>query len=445
MSAVFDLMEDTETLERRLTKAHIVLITNPETRFFASTVLLGESKIVDDHPTACTNGRDKYYGRKFMSTLTQPQMIGVVLHENLHVLLKHIMRHEDLFEEDAQLANAAMDYVVNAIITKVKGYGDWIDLPKDPKPLFDPKFHDWAVRDVYNFLKKGRNNPKPPPPPSNPTDGKSQDNGLPTEPSQGTPDEQVSDEGNEGNQPGSVEVDGDEYDVTSMDEHDVDHAADMTKEQIEDLTKEIDEAIHQATTLAGALGMDLPRAIQQAVEPETDWREELMEFFTSSMRGNEESSWRRYDMRRLSIGDYLPSKHNETLTELVLAIDASGSMHGKLFDIACAAVVNACITLKPDKVRVLFWDTTVCAEQIFEGDYESMKDMLKPRGGGGTRAACVPEYLVSNNIKPECVVVITDGYLEHNITWHTYIPTVWLVLENESFMPPKGRRVKVKS
>ena len=436
MSAIFNLMEDTETLERRLTKAHIVLITNPETRFYASTVLLGESKIVDDFPTAYTNGRDKYYGRDFMSKLDQANMIGVVLHENLHVLLKHIMRHEDLCKEDPQLANAAMDYVVNAIIKTVKGYGDTIKLP-DPH-LYDEKFINWSVREVYNFLKKGKKQPQQQPQDSNqPSNQPSDESGK-----------QSRDEGNGQDTPGEpneVEVDGKKYGTQPMDEHDHEGVAELTDEQKEELVKEIDEAIHQATTLAGALGIDMPRAIQQAFEPEANWREETMEFFTSSMRGGEEHTWRRFDMRRMSNGDYLPSKHNETLSELVLAVDASGSMHGTLFNMACETVISACETLRPDRVRVLFWDTDICSEQIFDGNYESMREMLKPRGGGGTRAACVPEYLHLNNIKPECIVLITDGYLETDIKWETNIPTLWMVFENERFMPPRGRKIKVKA
>jgi len=110
------VMTDDAQVERALKKAHITLLRNPETRLYSGAIMLGESTIVDDVPTASTNGRDKFYGREYMSKLDQPLICGVVLHEAMHVALKHMFRHEDLLDEDHKLANASMDYVVNAVI-----------------------------------------------------------------------------------------------------------------------------------------------------------------------------------------------------------------------------------------------------------------------------------------------------------------------------------------
>ena len=80
-------------IETRLKKAHIALIKHPETCLYGGVILMGESGVIDEKgkcPTAYTDGYNKRYGRDFMSELSDQEIRGVVLHENLHVLLKHI-------------------------------------------------------------------------------------------------------------------------------------------------------------------------------------------------------------------------------------------------------------------------------------------------------------------------------------------------------------------
>jgi predicted metal-dependent peptidase len=93
-------------------------------------------------------------------------------------------------------------------------------------------------------------------------------------------------------------------------------------------------------------------------------------------------------------------------------------------------------------VRVLWWDTDVHGEQVFEGDYANIAGLLKPQGGGGTHVSCVNEYINKQKINAECVIVFTDGYVESDITWNILSPTLWMVTECKSFEPPVGKMVK---
>jgi predicted metal-dependent peptidase len=93
---------------------------------------------------------------------------------------------------------------------------------------------------------------------------------------------------------------------------------------------------------------------------------------------------------------------------------------------------------------VLWWDTQVHGEQVFEGNYNDIAKMLKPMGGGGTHVGCVSDYMVKNSINAEVLVIFTDGYVEGNIKWDVTAPTMWFVTENGRFDPPSGgRMVKV--
>ena len=49
------------------------------------------------------------------------------------------------------------------------------------------------------------------------------------------------------------------------------------------------------------------------------------------------------------------------------------------------------------------------------------------------------------NIKAECVVIFTDGYLENDVKWDINSPTLWLVTQNKGWIPPAGKVVFVNN
>ncbi len=387
-------------LETRLKKANVKLIRHPETCLYGGVILMGETSIVDDPakcPTAYTDGVNKRYGRDFMSKLTDEEIVGVVLHEALHVMLKHIPRHRDLMKENARLANIAMDYVVNDIIMNVEDK----KLCKLPKgACYDPMFHDWSVRRVYEYLK------------------------------------QEMDNGGGGGRP-----------QESMDEHGDELIESMEPDELEKFGQKVDEAIHQGGTLAGRFGVKIPRVIQDLMKPEIDWREVLQDFWSAHVRGADEFTWRRFNKNRVADGYYLPSTINETIGEVILAVDTSGSIDNTDIAKVASRIQELCDTLPPERIRVLWWDTEVHGEQIFEGNYSEITRMLKPMGGGGTRAGCVSDYIVKNNLNADCMIVFTDGYVEDTVTWSTTIPAIWVIKEGgkETFTPPSGKRVVMKA
>ena len=205
-----------------MTRANIQVLRDPRTFAMGATVLLGDSTVVEDAkdcPTAYTDGVNKFYGEKFCKDLSIKQMVYLVLHENFHVLKMDIARHLDLIEEDAQLANVAMDYVINNMI---EGLNIWDIIERPPGALIDPKFIGWSVREVYRFLKTGRNKDGQSEGQPQPQDG----DGNPMPQNSGSDDsddgdgEGDSDDGKEGNKPSQVKIGGKTYSIKEMDKHD---------------------------------------------------------------------------------------------------------------------------------------------------------------------------------------------------------------------------------
>lgn len=449
------LVKDRE--ETLLKRDHIALMKHPETAFYSGVMLMGTSKVVDvGCPTAYTDGVNKVYGREFLKRIASaPKRRGLVLHENLHVALKHMTHGHAMFQENRKMANLAADFVVNDIIECIKGYVSGtqereriVELPDGA--VYDAMFHNWSMREVFNYLKKHAK-PKPKPQPQNgkpcndPISGKGD-----TEPDgSGDPNDQTNDPQSGGSQDKddkqeweSVEVNGKEYDLSDSDEHGFGDLSDLTHEQAKEINDAIDKALREGGILAGRMGSKLPRTISDLLEPKIDWRDALRDFVNSSIRGKDEFTWRKMNKRQMANDIYLPSMENETIGEVVVAIDTSGSIGSHEITQFATELVSICDIAQPERVRVLWWDTEVHGEQVFErSEYANIASLLKPIGGGGTRVSSVNHYINKEKVNAECVIVFTDGYVEGDIEWNISSPTLWMITQRKDFEPPVGKKV----
>ena len=394
------------TEEQRIKKGHIALMKHPETALWGGVMMMGSTEVVDEAITAYTDGINKKYGRAFLTAIcpTQAEVNGLILHENLHIGLRHHLHGADMFREDGDKANKAADYVVNDMITEIsKKYPELVQLPRGG--LYDPQYHNMSMREVYKLLKSKK--------------GGGGGGGKPDK------------EGEKGSGSGGGEYEFDKHDFGKP----------MTQEEAKEMDGKIDRAIREGALLAGRLGIDLPRSISDMLNPVIDWKKELAEFVTSSCKGKDEYTWRKFNRRLISNDIYLPTVENETIGEVVVAIDTSGSIGQEQLNAFASELVSICEAVSPDAVRVLWWDTKVHGEQLFTDNYDQIGSMLKPLGGGGTRVSSVAEYINKKKINAECVLVFTDGYLESDVVWNISAPTLWMVTENKHWTPPTGKKV----
>ena len=394
------------TPEERMKKNHIALMRHPETALYSGVIMAGESHVSDEFFTAYTDGLNKKYSARFIEKLSDEELRALILHENLHVALMHIPRHKDLMDENRLLANVAMDIVVNNIINRLSDK----KLCKLPEGgIFDPHYDGWSVREIYNDLKKQ----------------------------------------NEGNGSGEGEVvvivNGKAHSTEGSDEHDAKGTEGKTPEEMKELEEKIGKALREGGMLAGRLGTKMPRELEESLVSPVDWRKELQEYIKTSVRGADELTWRRFNRSLLANDILAPSVESETITEVLFAVDTSGSIGDEDLAAVATQIAAACETCRPEKVRVLWWDTHVHGEQVFAvDDYDNIRKLLKPQGGGGTRVSCVSEYIVKNKLAPDCAVILTDGYLEDNIQWAATVDTLWLVKGNNRFVPPSGKKLTIE-
>jgi predicted metal-dependent peptidase len=382
--------------ERKLKKVKIALMRNPLFALYQGVMMVGKTTLRDDIPTAATNGRDEIYGRQFIKELSEKELAFVVMHECMHKTYRHLTTWTKLHAEHPMLTNAACDYVINLKLRDIDPEGKYISMPmKDGKPfgLIDEKYRGMNTKQVFDALK--------------------QDGG-----------------GGEG-----------------FDEHDWDGAESLTDQEKEELVKEIDRAIRQGQIAAkkvgkGAGGRDLE--LEALMEPKVDWREVLREFVKSICNAKDASSWRRVNRRFVGSDIYLPTLIGERVGHIVIGIDTSGSIGGKELSDFLSEVKGIADEVRPEKVDLLYWDCEVAAhEEYDEYSVANIVSSTKPRGGGGTSPSCVTAYLKDKGIKPECVIMLTDGYVGNDWGGDWPCPVLWTIVAGNTDVAPVGKTIHI--
>lgn len=404
------------TAEQRLQKAVSRILHEDKYKPLAGILMLGERKVKDNVPTACTNGRDESYGRGFIETvLTKDSYLRfVVIHECYHKMYRHLITWKHLHKKNPRLANEAMDYVINLKISDENQDG-FCEMPKTESGkvigLIDEKYRGMDTAQVFNLLQQ-----------------KQRDNG---------------DGDGDGNSGGGGS--GDNTSGGGFDEHDWEGAQDMDPEEQRQLEQEIDNAIRQGAAMAGKLGINGNRGFDELLEVQVDWREVLREFITATCAGKDYSTWRRPNRRFMGAGVYMPSAISERVDELCIAVDTSGSIGQRELTTFLTEVVAICEHVKPERIRLLYWGHTVAGDETYDsGSYAELAKTTKPKGGGGTDVTCVTAYMKEKNIDPQACIVLTDGYLAGD--WSTWrCPVLWTIMDNKSATPTCGKTVHIKS
>ena len=232
-----------------------------------------------------------------------------------------------------------------------------------------------------------------------------------------------------------------------FDKHDWQGAKDMTVEEQKALAQDLDEAIRQGALMAGKTGSGGDRAFDELLAPKVDWREVLREFVTETCAGSDYSTWQRPSRRFIGAGYYMPSGISEKIGEIVVAPDMSGSTFTpRMMRAIMSEVKGIAESINAEAVRLLYWDTKICADERYEQhELDGLITTTKPEGGGGTVVECVPEHITKEGISPQAVIVLTDGYLGGDWGQSWSCPVLWVVVDNKSANASVGKTLHVQS
>jgi predicted metal-dependent peptidase len=109
--------------------------------------------------------------------------------------------------------------------------------------------------------------------------------------------------------------------------------------------------------------------------------------------------------------------------------------------------LNKAITsVKPDRVDILYWDTSVAGHETYTGSKQSITTATKPKGGGGTDPDCVPKFIHDKKLgKADAVIMLTDGYMTSDASkWAGLgMPILWCIIGSNAFKIPRGQVVRI--
>lgn len=396
--------------DQKVIKGKIALMSHPLTMLYSGVMMLMETDYSDAIPTAMTNGVKVVYSPAFIDSLDQAETNGVILHETLHMMYRHLWQYRKLYLQQPQIANAACDFYINLVIEDIhRKNSKLVKLPEGA--LIDEKYRDMAVVEIYNDLMK---HAKPVP-----RNGKGQpqdDSGQTMQDANGNP-------------------------LENFDKHDWESADGMSDEEKDSMSERIETAIRQSAIHASKLGGDVSR-LGELTEPRVPWEQVMRDFVSSRRRGTDMATWSRLARRGMQLGMVLPHKYTETMGRLAFCVDTSGSIGQEELNAFMTEAVAICNSMMPDLVDIIYWDDGVASHELYDpSTYHTIMQVTKPKGGGGTDPSCIPEYLASNNIRPECAVIITDGYVYGG--WGNWsCPTLWAIT-TKKIQSPIGETVFV--
>ncbi len=398
--------EKQKELSKRLLLARMRLLCSHG--FYALLLMHMSFALSEELSTAATDAEKIYFNPDFLAKLSERELDFVLMHEVLHVALKHCFREEGREEETF---NIACDIVVNSLILEssggdlssisLQGYGPLMHLTPDGK-----EGRDFTAEQVYAMLPL-RPNKKKEGSKSRKCQGKSK----------------------------------------NFDDHSKWKALGQEKRLKDVWEKRIADAAEAISTREGGSRCgDLPlfakRILDELKNPQTDWRTLLNDFVQEEIC---DYSFSPPD-RRFGDSPFLLPDFNEadfTISDVLFLIDTSGSMSDEMIAQAYSEIKGA-IDQFGGKLEgwLGFFDAAVVPSVPFCNEDELK--IIKPLGGGGTSFLAIFDYVKKMEKKPTSIIILTDGYApfpKEEVA--EGIPVLWLI-NNKDVTPPWGKVARIK-
>lgn len=412
------------SIQERITAATIDITRSPEFCKLSGVVCAGKVDVLSGTGiTAGTDGLNVFYGEEFMLQRSVEEVRWVVLHENNHKALKHCTHYRDLVDKYPHESNLAQDFEINLMIYDMDPTEKFAKRPAGVEICFDEKYRGMSWIAILRSLIKPKD--------KEPDQGRGQNKGQQQGQGQGQGQSPSQGNGQRNPQP--------------FDKHIRNKRSNAAIEKVD---KVIGDALHQGEIIAAKHraggGKGGKQINTSAAQRNTQWRSHLQQFVTNIITGDEQSRFCPPNKRLLPLGFIMPTHFSEAAGGLIIAGDTSSSM-GSIYPVLLGEITRVCQIAKPEWVRVLWWDTKVCGDQLFKPEqYADIGKLLKPAGGGGTEPRCVSLYIVQKQYTPKGIVWLTDGEF-FSTPAPISIPQIWGVVDNEKFVPSQGKVVHINS
>lgn len=344
--------------------------------------------------TMAVDGAHIFYHPEFVNRLSLAHVKFVVAHEVMHCVWSHMTRRG---ARDPGKWNRAGDYVINDMLKNLKDPKTGIhafDMPDEG--LWSAQFTgpSWTADKVYNL--------------------------LPDEPS-----------GGGGSGPGDP---GDAFDHVLPGNPEAGPQDASERAQVEREWKVATIQAANAARMAGPLPAELERFLDGLFKPQVDWAQKLRNFVNEVRR--DDYTWTRPNRRFSHV--YLPSLYNETMGEIAVVIDDSGSISDAVLKKFGAEVKGIMEDARPSVTHLIYCDARVAAHYQLGPDDTPI---FKTHGGGGTDFRPPFDMLLEKEIEPKCLVYLTDLEGPHGPP--PDYPVLWVCINDK--VAPWGETVLINA
>ena len=393
-------------------------------------MLITDEELFKNSTGAATDGKTIYFKPDELDSYSNQELDIVIMHELLHIALKHVFRGKSF---DKEKYNRACDIVVNSNIRHCLGLNDNESLrvkglPLEHKTPTGQEGKLYSAEEVYDMLMDGEF--------------------LGSKPSRNKTN---SDDSHSSNNKKSQSKNHQNKQID-------DHAPWDQVEELDDYEEDLlDQRILKAYEIAnaqnnasqdrsrGIVPLGIERQIKALREPQINWKEYLQAFIQENIV---DYSFSPPD-RRFQDSDFILPDLNETevlVKNILFMVDTSGSMSTK--DITdCYSEINGAIQQYHGKLQgyLGFFDAGVA--NVVEFDYDTDITKIVPYGGGGTDFNAIFKYVKDHMINnlPSSIIILTDGYCPWPKEKDTLgIPVLWII-NNEEMTPPYGKVARIVS
>lgn len=179
-----------------------------------------------------------------------------------------------------------------------------------------------------------------------------------------------------------------------------------------------------AAKAMGKLPAGLERVLREITEPKVDWREKIRATFNRKV-GSGSYDWRRPNRRLITRDIYAPGKSGFGANCVVVAVDTSGSITEALIAMFMGELSGILEDVCPKRIVLMWCDARIGRIDEIEdsGDLETARRVGAP-GGGGTAFEPVFTQIAQDQLQPDALVYLTDGYGSFPPAEPNY-PVIW--------------------
>lgn len=397
-----------------------MIVTQP---FFGSLALhLDPVEVTDGSlTTMAVDGVHLFYCPKFVLSIKEDELQGVVTHETLHCAYKHMTRRGN---RDPRRWNIAADFIINGDLHDAQ-----IKLPYTPISLdemkariaefmktgkasqekihfYDPKLKGMSAEAVYEMIPE-------------------------------LPVIQIMTVGVSGEGAGPRQQLPDDGCLGTV----LDAAGRNEEGKRDQVDRDWDTNVRVALAVskgqnAGTIPAYLQRLYEDLNKPKVSWRDLTRQFIDGL--AYKDYSWQRPNRRFVGSGLSLPGFVPDALHKMIFLGDVSGSISNETMKAYLSEVAGALDENVADNMIVAYFDTEIKkVDEFLPGDVLT----CDTPGGGGTDFRPAFQWVLDNHPDATCIVCLTDMC---PCSWDlpdTEIPVLWAAYGNEAFVDSTRQHV----